>query len=150
MIIIRPIRYYTDASIYGKTGKEQFNSAVNYNSFGNKTLYLVTLKRKQFGLVTYPIMKDLKVQYFSNTEFSDEVLENIDTLKDFIMREKTRGAIEFDEIYNIFDFRSYVKEVKEQFKPLNIPLESENWITYNIIDRIQTYWYKYKHFKHKN
>lgn len=148
--IIRPIRYYSDDSIYGRTGKEQLNSAINYNSYGSRTLYLITLKRKNFGLITYPIMKDCKVQYFEKTEFTDEVLENTDVLREFILSERSKGTIEFDEIDNIFDFRAYVKDVRDKFTPFDTPLKAENWFTYNIIDRLQTYWYKYKNFKHKS
>lgn len=68
-------------------------------------------------------------------------------MRDFLIKERSKGIIEFDDIDDVFDFKSYVQEVREKFPKSTTPMKAENWFTYNITDKIQTYWYKY--FRHK-
>nr|WP_321523126.1 hypothetical protein [uncultured Macellibacteroides sp.] len=147
-VVINPIRYYSDNSIYGRRGreKEQTNPAIDYGTYGNQTLYLVTLKRKHFGLITYPIWKDAKVQYFSNIDFTEESLENKDSLKKFLLKAKSNNKIDFEAIDTIVDFQSYVNSVRKKYSTSPILLEAENWYTYHVIDKVQTYGYKLKEY----
>lgn len=147
-VIINPIRYYSDNSIYGRKGKEkeQTNPAIDYSTYGNQTLYLVIIKRKHFGLVTYPIWKDAKVQYFSDIDFTEESLENKDSLKKFLLKAKANNKIDFETIDTIVDFQSYVNSIRKKYSTSPILLEAENWYTYHITDKIQTYWYKLKEY----
>ena len=149
-VIVRPIRHYSERSVYGNNRRDDFNPAISYDSYGSKTLYLVRVKRKEFGLKTYPIMEGAKVQYFADVEFPSEALENSDVLKEFLVAERSKGTIEFEKIDDILDFRAHVGKIREQFPPSNRSLKAEGWFEYHITDRWQTYWYKRKHFRHKS
>ncbi len=150
-VVINPIRYYSDKSIYGRKGreKEQVNSAIDYSTYGNQTLYLVVLKRKHFGLVTYPIWKDIKVQYFNDIDFTEKSLENKDSLKKFLLKAKSNNKIDFEAIDTIVDFQSYVNSIRKKYSTSPILLEAENWCTYHVVDKVQTYWYKFKEYYKK-
>lgn len=144
--LIQPVRYYSSSSIYGKTGKREMQSAIDYTTYGNKTLYLVILKRKHFGIVTYPIWKDSKVIYFNKIDFSDEALSNKSSLKKFILHQRSIGKIEFERIEEIVDFQEYVRGIRKNYTLSQHPIKAENWFTYNVIDRLQTYKYKIQEF----
>lgn len=151
-VIINPIRYYSDDSIYGRKGKEKerVNPAIDYGTYGNQTLFLVVLKRKHFGLVTYPIWRTSKVQYFSNINFTEESLGSKESLKKLLLKEKSNKKIDFESIDTIIDFQSYVSDVRKKYTSAPIQFEAESWFTYHIVDKIQTYWYKFKeHYKRK-
>lgn len=147
-VIINPIRYYSDNSIYGRKGKEKerVNPAIDYSTYGNQTLFLVVLKRKYFGVVTYPIWKSCKVQYFSDIDFTEESLTSKESLKKFLLKEKSNKRIDFESIDTIIDFQSYVSDVRKKYTTDPIQFEPENWFTYRIVDKIQTYLYKFNDY----
>lgn len=141
--IISPIRFYSENSIYGNKNSDSLNYAVNYETYGDRTLYLVTLKRKHFERVTYPILRDTKVVYFKDVNFTEATLANKETLEKLLIHERSIGSIDFEDIEEIMDFQSYVKEIRAKHQHSETP-KPESWFTYHIIDKFETIWYKLK------
>lgn len=141
--IIRQHRYYSDNSVYGKNRIEHF--AIDYSTYGDKTLYLVKLSLDDKKIVTYPIYEKHQVVKFQDLKFSNKELETCDTLRQFIEKEKEAGNINYIEIKEIIDFQSIIREYDDKYhhssdnilepKPLN-------WFQYNIICKVETIWYK--------
>ncbi len=145
--VVHQIRYYSDRSIYGISEREKLNAAINYDSYGNKILFLVSLKRKGLGQRVYPISNDSNVQYFSKTEFTGEALESVDTLQEFLLNERSNGNLEFEEIDKIIDFRQKVKSIREGLTISKRPLKTLNWFDYSVKGRLQTHLHRRKQSK---
>lgn len=142
-IIIKPIRYYKDDSIHNKNSISQVQSAINYTSYGNRTLYLVKIRRRNQGLITYPVYETEKVFFFERLNFTKKALSSKEHLSTFISKAKKSGIIDFEEIEEIIDVRSFVQELKSDYSVSKTPLIAENFFQYQIVDKCQTIWYKF-------
>lgn len=141
--IIQQHRYYRDNSMYGKNRIEHF--AIDYSTYGDKTLYLVKLLLDNKNIITYPIYEKRQVAKFQDLTFSNKELETCDTLRQFIEKEKEAGNINYIKIKEIIDFQSKIRDFNDKYlhNPDNI-LEAKplNWFQYNIICKVETIWYK--------
>lgn len=141
--IIQQHRYYSDNSVYGKNGIE--HSAIDYSTYGDKTLYLVKLLLDNGKIVTYPIYEKYQVIKFENLQFSDKELETCDTLKRFIEKEKETGNINYVEIKEIIDFQSIIRGYNDKYHHDSenvLEPKPMNWFQYNIICKTETIWDK--------
>lgn len=139
---IQQYQYYSHNSVYGKNKIEHL--AIDYSSYGDKTLYLVQLLLDNNEIVTYPIFKKYQVAKFVKVKFSEKNLETCDNLKQFLEAEKKVGNVSYVEIRNIIDFQSNIKEFNDKLhcnsKDLLKP-KPLNWFQYYVICRIKTIWY---------
>lgn len=141
--IIRPIRYYKDDSIYNKNNLPQVQPAINYTSYGNRTLYLVKIRRRNRDLSTYPVYETEKVIFFENLNFTKKTLSSKEHLSIYLNKARKSGIIDFEEIEEVIDVRSNIQDLKSKYSVSKTPLLAENFFQYQIVDKCQTIWYKF-------
>lgn len=141
--VIQQHRYYSDNSVYARNGIEHI--AIDYSTYGDKTLYLVKLLLDNVKIVTYPIYDKHQVVKFQDLKFSNKDLESCDTLRQFIEKEKEAGNINYNEIIDIIDFQSVIRKYDDKYHHDSdeiLDLKPLNWFQYNIICKVETLWYK--------
>lgn len=141
--VIQQHRYYNYNSVYGKNEIEHL--AINYSSYGDRTLYLVKLLLDNGKIITYPIFKEHQVVKFEKLKFSEKELDTCETLRLFIEKEKEAGHIDYIEIKNITDFQSEIKEFDNKLHHSQeeiIKPNALNWFQYHIVCKTETIWYK--------
>ena len=141
--VIYANRFYKRESIY-REGKMPA-TVYDFTSFGDKYLYIVTLELKDGQLVEYPIMhwKERQVVKFEKLKFTKENLESIKTLKAFLNKSQSSGVIDFVKIHDIIDVKSRIKESIKNIDQESYKAKAEGWLEYKILDKIQTWWWKF-------
>lgn len=142
-IIIKPIRYYKDDSVYNKNSLSQVQSAINYTSYGNRTLYLVKIRIKNKGVITYPVYETEKIMFFEKLNFTTHTLSSKEHLSIYLNKARKSGVIDFEEIEEVIDLRSILKNLKSDYPLSKTPLIADNFFQYHIVDKYQTIWYKF-------
>jgi len=144
-VIVQSNRYYRKDSVcYNGAYK---NKAIDYTSYGDRILYLITLRLEDKTEVEYPIYQELnyKVAKFSKLIFTEEILSSTKTLKEFLKKEKSRGKIQFESIVKIRDAHALInRDIKRYQKEEPIIVKAEGWLEYNIKDKFITLWWKLK------
>lgn len=144
-VIIQSNRYYRKDSVcYNGDYKHK---AIDYTSYGDRILYLVTLRLEDKSEVEYPIYQklDYKVEKFSKQTFTEEILSSTKTLKEFLKKEKSKGRIQFESIVKIRDAHALInRDIKRYQKEEPIIIKAEGWFDYNIKDKFITLWWKFK------
>lgn len=144
-IIVNTNRYYTKDSVcYSGNFEHKY---IDYSSYGDRILYLVTLRLEDKREVDYPIYQDLdyKVEKFHKLIFTNDVLSSTKTLKDFLKKEKSKGNIQYETIVKIRDSHALIDRIVNRHRVENpLSIEAEGWFEYNIKDKLITLWWKLK------
>lgn len=149
-MLIRPISYYTDTSVYGKQGSVTLeHKAIDYTSYGKGTLFLVDLELEDNQVVTFPVFKDIKCYKFAELDFTDDNLKDSNSLRLFLEKSKKQNKIDFVSIKKITDLQKSREELLSQYTNSDTPLalETLNWWNYFIVSQIETWIYKFKEWK---
>lgn len=140
--LIHVYRYYSKDSVY-RDGKIN-ETVLDYSSYGDRTYYLVTLNLKNGHQIEYPIYGHTQPQVgkFEKLKFTDLILASSDSLKEYLIKEKENGTIDFEEIVSIVDCAKAIKDFNANLSKMPIYKPKEkNWFEYCIINRIQTILY---------
>lgn len=140
--VIKVNRYYKEGSVY--IGGEEPAKVYDFTSFGDKTLYIVTLGLKNGHKVEYPIFKfgERQVMKFDSIGLTKEVLSSKGNLKAFINKQKGKGKIDFESLYEIVDVQDRIKQCTRDIEKEPYTSKAEGWFEYRICDKIQTLWWK--------
>ena len=140
--IIRVNRFYKEGSVY--MGGEQPAKVYNFTSFGDKTRYIVTLGLKNGHKVEYPIYRfgERQVIKFDSIGLTKEALSSKIKLKAFINKQKGKGKIEFETLYDIVDVQERIKQCTKDIDNEPYVPKVEGWFEYRIYNKIQTLWWK--------
>ena len=146
---IQTYKYYTRSSVFGKDSLS--TQAIDYSSYGDRVIYLITLKTK--GVESeYRIFDTDKpqVQKFEHVKFTKQSLQSEQALRSFLKSEKKKGNVSFDDIVNVVDFRELIeKDRAEAQKYGSYTPKAENWFEFYICDKLQTIWWNLK-FDYEN
>ena len=140
--VIRVNRYYKDGSVYA--GGDEPAKVYDFTSFGDRTLYIVTLGLKNGHKVEYPIYRfgDQQVIKFDSIGLTKEALSSKGNLKAFINKQKGKGKIEFETLYDIVDVQDRIKQCTKDFDNEPYTPKAEGWFEYRVCDKVQTLWWK--------
>lgn len=141
---IQAHKYYTHSSLFGKDCLD--TKAIDYSSYGDGVVYLITLKNKdnESEYRVFDLDKP-QVQKFENVKFTKQSLQSEQALRSFLQSEKEKGNISFDDIVNVVDFRVLIeKGVAEVQKYDSYTPKAEKWFEFYICDKLQTIWWNLK------
>lgn len=146
---IQTYKYYTRSAVFGK---DSFSTrAIDYSSYGDRVMYLITLKTK--GVESeYRIFNTDKpqVQKFEHVKFTKQSLQSEQALRLFLKSEKKKGNVTYDDIVHVVDFRELIEEARtEAQKYGSYTPKAENWFEFYICDKLQTIWWNLK-FDYEN
>lgn len=126
--LIYPLRVYDKEGTYRD------------KSYGSDTLFIakITVNGEK---CLYPIFQNNKVQFFSQINFTEEMLTDKNALINELNNAKDKGLIVFDTI-EIIDLKPIFSSINEQFvNERNI--EAVNWLKYRVFGRIDTLLYEH-------
>ena len=140
--VISVNRYYKEGSIY--VGGDEPAKVYDFTSFGDRTLYIVTLGLKNGHKVEYPIYRfgEQQVTKFDSIGLTKEALNSKGNLKAFINKQKGKGKIDFETLYDIVDVQDRIKQCIKDFDNEPYIPKAEGWFEYHICDKVQTLWWK--------
>lgn len=140
--IIKVNRFYKEGSVY--VGGEEPTKVYNFTAFGDRTLYIVTLGLKNGHKVEYPIYKygERQVIKFDSIGLTKEALSSKVKLKAFINKQKIKGKIEFETLYEIIDVQDRIKQCTKDIDNEPYNPKAEGWFEYRIYDKLLTLWWK--------
>lgn len=120
--------------------------------FGAGVLYLAIITSNTGEEAQYPIYKkaDIKVQFFSEVQFTEKCLANTEAIASFLQEQKEAGKISYDKL-EIIDWQDIIMKRKYEFAKQE-KVVVLNWIQYHIVAKIETLYIKFKEFiqRHKN
>ncbi len=139
--VINVNRFYKKGSVY--VGGEEPSKVYDYTSFGDRTLYIVTLGLKNGKKVEYPIYRfgERQVIKFDSIVFTKEALSSKSNLKAFINKQKGKGKIDFETLYDIVDVQNIIKQCTNNIDNEPYIPEINGWFKYYICDKILSIWF---------
>lgn len=125
--------------------------AIDYSSYGDKVKYVVKLRFRDGREVEYRIFMQLdnKVAFFKDINFTEKSLENTESLRNFLEKEKKEGHLAFEEIVSVENLQAIIKSQREHLLDFPNKLIPEGWFQYYICDWIQTKWYNFIDKEHR-
>lgn len=140
--VIRVNRFYKNGSVYA--GGDEPAKVYDFTSFGDRTVYIVTLGLKNGHKVEYPIYRfgERQVIKFDSIGLTKDALSSKGNLKAFINKQKGKAKIDFEILYDIVDVQDEIKKCTKNFDNEPYTSKAEGWFKYCIWDKVQTLWCK--------
>lgn len=110
----------------------------NGKAYGSNVKYLVEFKKR--GDENYVIVLhegDDKLKKFQNLQFTKDSLQSKEKLKSFLLNQKSKKVISFDEI-DVIDFQEKINKATANYRKEKVELEAYSFFRYYIVGRVIT------------